>query len=255
MNKPEASTKQIITAYLPGYLRVKLKNFIDAEVNVAYTITAGFQNRMKQGYYLRPGIRNYPLYYFNTFTAQPLQNPYNWSASWGGNMIWFPTRCTDKFQQVGFLNIHLDRFQFSYINDGPPFRQPFGDRYDRFHTGGGFISFHGNDDWALNLVEIGYNKFTGYSKNAYQLSNKLGSGYLYYHDTDQQYYNKSRVYFNVANTAKHYGVNVNLYNFPDLDVQHRIHLGAAYPLHMVPYPKYVSLAGVFYFGESKIGLQ
>lgn len=228
---------------------------ISIELLVAYTVTAGFTNRMNATHKLRPGQRNYPLYYFNTFTFQPLQNPYNWSLSWGGNIIFTPSRKKDKFQKVGFLNAHFDRVQISYANDGPPFFLPFGDKFDRFHTGGGFISLHGDDDWMLNLVEVGFNKFTGYSKNAYELSNKIGNGYIYYKDESQQYYNKSRFYFNFANTARRYGASLNIYNAPSLDIQHRIHLNSFYPLHMVPYKRHTAVGGIFYFNHSKIGLQ
>ena len=225
------------------------------EFLVSYTLTAGLENRMRLSQKLRPGNRNYPLYYFSNFTFQPLQNPYNWSISWGGNLIFTLSRSHNKFQQVGFANVHLDRIQFSYINDGPPFSPPFGDKFDRFHTGGGFISLHGDDDWPANLFEMGFNKFTGYSNNAYELSNKIGTNYVYYHDEKQHYYNKSRFYFNFANTAKRYGVSLNLYNYPRLDVQHKIHLNSFYPLHMVPYQPHTAIGGAFYFAHTKIGLQ
>lgn len=231
------------------------KPAIDAEATISYTLTTGIQNRMKMNHWLRPGIRNYPLYYFNTFTAQPLQNPYNWSLSIGGNLIFFLSRKTDRFQQVGFLNGHFDRFQVNYINDGPPFFPPFGDRFDRLHTGGGYITFHGDDAWAINLVELGFNKFTGYSRNAYELSNRIGAGYIYYKDTSQQYYNKSRIYLNVANTSKKIGMSVNFYNYSRLDVQHKIHLSSFYPLHVVPYKGHTGIGGVYYYNQGKIGLQ
>jgi hypothetical protein len=228
---------------------------VSVECLIAYTFTAGFENRMREGHRLQPGKRNYPLYYFNNFTAAPLQNPMNYSLSYGGNVIFTPTRTTNKWQQVGFFNLHLDRMQLSYANDGPPFYPPFGDRYDRFHTGAGYLSLHGDDDWPVNLIEIGFNKFTGYSKNAYELSNKVGTNYIYYRDEEQQYYNKSRFYFTVANTAKQYGASFNLYNHPDWDVQHRIHLNMFYPFHMVPYHPANTVGGLFYYGQSKIGLQ
>lgn len=204
---------------------------------------------------LHPSRINYPLYYLNTFNLPPLQNPFNWSFSWGGNVIFLFTRNENKFQQVGFLNLHLDRFQFSYTNDGPPFFPPFGDKYDRMHTGGGFISLHGNNDWPINLFEAGFNKFTGYSKNAYELSNQAGVIYLYYKDQKQQYYNKSHFYFQAANTTQRWGISVNLYNYPKWDIQHKIHQALFYPLHMVSYKKSFSIGGSFFYNGAKIGLK
>ena len=164
---------------MPGNKRKQL----DIELNLSYSVTVGAQNRLKSESYLRPGIRNYPLYYFSNFTLPAIQNPFNWSASWGGNSIFHFTRSKgSRFQMVGFANVHLDRYQFSYTNDGPPFFPPFGDKFDRMHTGAGFLSFHGDDSWPINLVEIGYNKFTGYSRNAYELSSKIGNGYVFHPD-------------------------------------------------------------------------
>jgi Bacterial toxin 23 len=229
--------------------------FADVEFNIAYTFTAGFSNRMKNTSKLNPMIRNYPLYYFNNFCTPSLQNPLNISASWGGNLIFFPTRCTTKFQQVGFLNIHVDRFQFSYTNDGPPFSLPFGDKFDRLHTGGGIISLHGNRNWAIDLFELGFNKFTGYSRNSYELSNQSGVIYLYYKDALQQAYNKANIYINVASARNNWGVTVSCYNSPKWDIQHIIHQTLFYPLHMVPHKKYFAVGGMFIYGAAKIGLQ
>lgn len=227
----------------------------DVEFNIAYTFTGGLQNRMYANSNLNPEIRNYPLYYYNTFHLPPLQNPFTWSLSWGGNAIFFLTRNETKFQQVGFINIHLDRAQIVYTNDGPPFFPPFGDRYDRLHTGSGFFSFHGNNNWAVNLVELGFNMFTGYSRNAYELSNKAGLIYIYYKDQEQHYYNKSHIYLNVGNTSQNWEVDMNFYNYPKMDIQHQIHQGLFYPLHMVPYEKYFSIGGTFLYNTTKIGLK
>lgn len=228
---------------------------IECEWTIAYTFTAGFENRMKKNHHLRPGIRNYPLYYFNTFTSPSLQNPYNYSLSYGGNVIFFFTKKEERVQRVGYLDLHIDRVQLCYINDGPPFGLPFGDKFDRFHTGGGFLTLHGDDDWAVNLVEIGFNKYTGYSRNAYELANKLGTGYVYYRDIEQQYYNKSRFYINIGNSYRHWGTSFNIYNHPRFDLQHSIHLNSFYPLHMVPYKWGITVAPHFYHTFTKIGLQ
>ncbi|MBC7849064.1 MAG: hypothetical protein H7Y31_04980 [Chitinophagaceae bacterium] len=233
----------------------KKNNYFDVEANVAYTITAGLESRMANGNAKGPAFRSYPLYYFNTFQLPPLQNPYNWSASIGGNIVWLTTRKKDKLQQVGFANLHFGRLQLNYANDGPFFPKPLGDRYDRLHTGTGFVTWHGDRHWNINLIEVGYEKFTGFSKNAYELANLLGTGYMYYRDTTQHFYNKSRVFVTVANPTKRWGGTVSAYNYSAIDVQHNIHLGAFYPLHMVPYKGHIGVSGNYYYGQTKIGLQ
>ena len=52
----------------PGNKRKQL----DIELNLSYSVTVGAQNRLKSDSYLRPGVRNYPLYYFSNFTLPVL---------------------------------------------------------------------------------------------------------------------------------------------------------------------------------------
>jgi hypothetical protein len=233
----------------------KKRSYFDAEITTSYMMTLGLQNRLRYDAPRNPTKTSYPLYYCNTFLAPPLQNPYLWSASFGGNIIWFLTRKQTKRQQVGFANVHLNRIQLSYLNDGPFFPKPFGDGFDRLHTGAGFVSYHGDRHHPVDLVEIGFNKFTGYDVNSYELANRIGTGYMYYKDTTQNYYNKSRIYANVISTRNAFGLSLNLNNFNSIDVQHRIHLGAFYPLHMVPYDSHISVAPVYYFSQTHIGLK
>ncbi len=233
----------------------KTGKWLDLETVISYTATAGLANRLRETSPARPGIRNYPLYYFNTRNLPALQNPYRWSITLGSNTIIFLTGPQYKKQQVGFLGLHLDRFQVGYINDGPPFFPPLADMKDRYHTGGIFGTFHGDDQWALNLVEVGFNKFTGYSPSSYELSNKLGSSYVFYRNRVENFYNKSNIYLNVGNTATNWGVSMIAYNFPRLDLQHRIHNNKYYPLHLVPYPKALAVGPIGYFQQIKIGLQ
>jgi hypothetical protein len=170
--------------------------------------------------------------------------------------VWFFTYKPNRTNQfVGFLNLHGDRYQISYTNDGPPFFPPFGDRFDRYHTGGGFISFHGNDDWIVNLIEVGFNKYTGYNRSSYELSNWIGNSYVFYKDSLQNYFNKSNWFLTVSNTTKHFGVNIESYNYVRQDFQHRIHTKSFYPFHLVPYKGFVAVGPVYYYQGSRIGLQ
>jgi len=236
---------------------IRKKNGVDIDLILAYTFTAGWCNRMSMESSHRPGERNYPLYYFNNWNHPALQNPYNYSLSWGGNFIFMLTREPQRAQQlVGFLNAHADRFQISYYNDGPPFFPPFGDKFDRYYTGGGFLSFHGNNRAAINLVEVGFNKFTGYSAGAYEVSNRLGNSYVFYKDSNENFFNKSNIQITVANTTvAHAGFTINLFNDDWLDVQHRIHTDKFYSLHLVPYKKSWSVGPVGYYCSTHIGLQ
>lgn len=240
----------------PGHKRSKSAfQQSDLEFIFSYSFTGGFNYRLRKNWFNQDGFVNMPLYYFNTFNQPSLQNPFEYSMTMGGNMIWFPTRKKTKFQRVGFLNLHVNRIQFSYLNDGPPFKQPFGDEYDRLHTGGGYISYHGRQSDLISLIEVGFDKFTGFSRNAYELGNRLGNGYVYHQDSAQQYYNKGRIYLNVASLKNNAGFSVSFNDFPKLDVQHIIHLSNKYPLHAVPNEKFISVAPLYYMTNTKIGLQ
>ena len=229
--------------------------WLDLETVISYTVTTGLVNRMRESSPARPGIRNYPLYYFNTRNLPSLQNPYRWSLSIGTNTVIFLTRPHNKKQQVGFIGVHLDRFQVGYINDGPPFFPPLGDRKDRYHTGSIYGTFHGDDHWLLNLLEMGYSKFTGYYPSSYELSNKIGSSYVFYRDQEENFFNKSNIFLNAGNTAQNWGVSFTAFNFPRLDLQHRIHNNKYFPLHLVPYSRTIAVGPIGYFQQSKIGLQ
>jgi hypothetical protein len=233
----------------------KFINSIELEWIFSYTVTMGTGYRLRENSRHKPGIRNYPLYYFKNHTMPALQNPYKWSASFGGNYVWFLTRKLNNKQSVGFINVHMERFQVNYINDGPPFLRPIGDRHDRYHTGGALITYHGSDKDVINLVELSYNKFTGYTPSAYELSNKLGASYIFYRDIGENFYNKSALELNVANTARGYGMHVTGYNYTSWDIQHMIHSNMYYSLHLVPYKGSVAGAPTFYYQQNKIGLE
>lgn len=233
-----------------------IKSCLNVEWIVSYLATIGCHDRLNHASSSRPEIRNYPLYYFNNWSHPSLQNPFEYSVSLGGNVVFFITKyLRPSRQMVGFLNLHASRLQASYANDGPPFRQPFGDRFDRYHTGAGYVSFHGDNDWEVNLIELGYNKFTGYSHSSYEISNQLGNAYVFYEDENQNFFNKTNFYLNAANLTRHLGLAFSVVNFPWVDIQHSIHLARHFPLHMVPYNGGFEVGLTRYYQLSKVGMQ
>lgn len=229
--------------------------WLDLESVISYTATAGWAQRLRKESRYGPDRRSYPLYYFNNQSLPSLQNPFRWSASFGGNIVIFHTRQKNKMQRVGFANLHFDRVQVNYANDGPFFRPPFGDLFDRYYTGTGFVAFHGDLKWDVNIVELSYNKFTGYSPSSYEISNKLGSSYVFYKDEKENFYNKSNFQLNVGNIAKHWGLTGVIYNYPWSDVQHTIHSKSYYTLHLVTYDGTIAAGPLLYFQQARIGQQ
>lgn len=234
----------------------KIKPCINLDFVTAFTITAGVKDFLQQNRRQLFLNRNTPLYYFADFSLPALQNPFAYSFSIGTNFI-FNTDKQKKFQRTGFVNVHADRFQISYSNDGGvPFSNIYlGDRKDRYYTGSVLFSYHGKPYTALNLVELSYHKFTGYTQNSFEASNQFDFAYVNYKKEAQRFYNKSMFTLNVANPVKGYGLNFKLYNKTDWDVQHLIHWSIFNAYHIVPYKEHFSVSGAYYFNKTNAGLK
>ncbi|MEO7991394.1 MAG: polymorphic toxin type 23 domain-containing protein [Chryseolinea sp.] len=224
---------------------------------LAMTVTTGLsKNLFQQKNEAWIENRNMPLYYFSNFSFPSLVNPYDYSFSLGTNLVWSSDRGR-FFQRLGFINFHVNRFQASYYNDGgPPIDfLGMGDKKDRYYTGGGIISYHGPKYTAINLVELGYHKFTGYSKNSFEVANHLQQAYVNYIDQTQKFFNRSLWSLNLANPQQHWGVNLREYNRTSWDMQHQIHWGGYNPFHLVAYDRTISVSGQAYYSQTNIGLR
>jgi hypothetical protein len=222
----------------------------------AFTLTTGLNNYFSTDSLEKLKFRNVPLYFFSNYSNPALQNPYNYSISAGTNFI-FSTARSKSGQRVGFLNLHLNKLQVCYYNDGgSPFDETYlGDGRDRFYTGGALISYHPNAGNFFNQYELSFNKFTGYTKNAFEVSNSLDLAFVGYNRAEEKYYNKSLWSLNIANTEAGYGFNINRYNYINWDIQHLIHFSIFNPFHLVPYDDYFSVGGTYYYNYTNIGLR
>lgn len=199
--------------------------------------------------------RNIPLYYFSDLVYPALQNPFNYSMSIGTNLI-FTTDTGKKSQRVGFINLHADRVQLSYYNDGgTPMSQTYlGDRSDRYYTGGGIVAVDLPRNDAISSLSLAYYKFTGYTRNAFELSNQLYLSYMNYHDASQKYYNKSLWSFTASSLRTGANLSVKAYNQIDLDMQDVIHSAIFNTFHIVPYPAFFAFSVGYLYSNTQIGL-
>ncbi len=194
----------------------KLKLNFDFVTSVSITLGSKLVNHI--GY----AKKFNPLYYFLDDSAISLQNPYHWSLSLGSNYI-ISSDSNKENQMVGLLNLNFGRLiQFTYINDGAPFGKLTGDGYDRYHTGGGMFSYHGNYTDAINLIEISYHRFTGYQRNSFEISNHMQIDFIPYKNSEAFYYNQSKWKFKLSNYNSGYGGYFAYYN-SNLDGQDLIH--------------------------------
>jgi Bacterial toxin 23 len=232
------------------------KPAVTVDFVTALTLTAGIKDLMQQNRSQLFGNKNVPLYYFADFGLPALKNPFNYSLSIGTNFITSTDR-QKKFQRTGFLNFHFNRLQISYSNDGgvPLADIYLGDRKDRYYTGSVLFSYHGKPYTALNLIELSYHKFTGYTQNSFEASNQFDFAFVNYKKKGQRFYNKSMFTLNLANPVKGYGINIKLYNKTKWDVQHLIHWSLFNSYHIVPYKEHVSFNGSWYFSQLNAGVK
>lgn len=222
----------------------------------AFTITSGIKNHFSLAKAYLLNNRYVPLYYFNGFLNPALQNPYTYSLSIGTNLILSSDKMKTS-QRIGFINFHFDKVQVSYFNDGgTPINQSYlGDRKDRYYTGGAVVSYNGRKNTFLSDVKLSYNKFTGYTKNAFEASNKLSLSYMDYHKREQHFYNKSVWALSLGNVSNGWEIGMRSYNSVKCDVQHLIHFGLMNSYHMVPYAPYTSIFGSYNLMNSTIGIK
>ena len=234
----------------------KKKPGLNIDLVTALTLTTGVKDLLQQNRLQLFFNRNVPLYYFADFALPALKNPYDYSFSIGTNFIISNDR-EKQFQRTGFVNFHFNRFQICYSNDGGvPFSNIYlGDRKDRYYTGSVLFSYHGKPYTAVNLVELSYHRFTGYTQNSFEASNQFDFAYVNYKKTAQRFYNKSLFTLNVANPVKGYGINAKLYNKTKWDVQHLIHWSIYNSYHIVPYKEHFSLSGSYYLSQTSIGIK
>jgi hypothetical protein len=229
----------------------------DLDIVAAFTMTAGLKNHLKAAKLNQLADRNIPLYYFADFVYPALQNPFNYSLSVGTNFIFTPFNKEKADQRIGFINFHARSFQVSYYNDGGSgiSELGLGDKRDRYYTGGAVLAWHGQPYTALSTIVLSYHKFTGYTKNAFEVSNKLFLNYMTYQDPDQKYYNKSLLSVSAGNPSQGYEAKINSYNSVSLDFQHFIHSNLFNAFHMVPYKPYVSVSGSYHNTYTQIGFK
>ena len=233
-----------------------LSKRITLDAILAFTLTGGVHNYFTGGKNTNRWDKNIPLYYFSDFGRAPLQNPYKYSLSLGSNII-LTTDKGRKNQRVGFLNIHALNYQASYYNDGGPiFTQlNLGDKKDRYYTSGVIVSYHTKPSYAASLIELSWHKFTGYSKNAFELANKLQLNFVNYKNNRQTFYNKSMWTIHIANASTGFGITYKQFNRLSHDLQHKVHFAIFNGYHMVPYDAFNTISVSHYYTNTKTGFQ
>ncbi|MEQ9188514.1 MAG: hypothetical protein RLP15_12325 [Cryomorphaceae bacterium] len=171
-----------------------------------------------------------PLFHNDYSHATPLLNPYHNSLGLGVIFSW---TSHGHSQRRGMLVGSFGRTTFSYINDGaPPLNMWFwnlGDGYDRYHTGGGFITVE-HPEWNKRYA-YAFQKYTGHGQDEFELGIHLGLDYTPYKDEAELLYNKSLVEFSVIDLSSGFEFAYGFLDRPFIDIQNYIHVGLDQSLH------------------------
>ena len=188
-------------------------------------------------------LNNKPAYNeiqtFNSMNS-PISNQgyYKFTSTIASNFI---LNTKNRNQQVGFFGIDIWKtLKAGYFNDGPFFNSiGFGDSYDRWWTGGGFIELDpevlveeiyklAKDKYPAQLCyfckmkfRISYERFTGNVQDAYRASNYLGFSNVPPADENESLYNRGFVKFELRHSDG-WGVQYSILS-PNNDVQDYIH--------------------------------
>jgi hypothetical protein len=174
--------------------------------------------------------------------ATALNNPYPYGLTLASNFIWSNAKNADKSRQVqrtGFVGVALPYVTFGYSNDGPPFGggMSIGDAYDRYWTGRGFALFEADlrgtkaEDRNLSKWQLlfQYDRFTGFSRDNYEISNVLGLRFIPY--GAESAWNKGVWTISAINKNYNIGILMAFYNHNSSDIQNLIHWNQRYPFH------------------------
>ena len=187
---------------------------------------------------------NRPVMQFVSNSSHPIYDPYNLSFTIGTTFI--NGLNIRRSQRVGIATIGYNYYQFTYLNDGPPFTSdwlPFGDGFDRYWTGSGQIGFYFPGNNTLRAVELKYDKFTGLQPYAYETATALHLKHIPYKSKETRLYNRQR-YEVCVSTPRGLGFSMNFYDVRKVDIQHYIHTNK-YSYHDTPLKWRVG-SGFFY---------
>ena len=192
------------------------------------TITGGYNNIVEIS---ELNNRRVPLHHFADFTANPLQNTFDYSISFGSNWLMNPDK-NRASQTVGFFNLNVARYvQLAYYNDGGPVLDYLGDKEDRYYTGGLTLTVHFENKYHVNAIALSFHKFTGWQQYAVDAADKLQLDHIPYKNKDAFGFNQQQWTLRMLSFRQGYAAYVTFYDINALDVQDFIHATTDFPYH------------------------
>lgn len=187
-----------------------------------------------------------PLYTLGKFASTPIQLPYSFYLNLATTFVQRISKNSGSktfkhgrfSQRVGSGVLGVGPVEINYYNDGMPYHfLGLGDNKDRFYTGGGFINITPNYNCkygtkVINDFYAGFDRFTGYFPESFELAYALHLNEVPYRDLDQAYYNKGRFFIGSSfNQVKGLNTVISINDHDGFDVQNWIHNGRQQPFH------------------------
>lgn len=201
----------------------KLKNKLNIDVINNLSLAYGFGS-------IKQLEETYPI---ETFRGDLAYSTIIYSSNYIGLSAIYILNKFKRNQMIGSLFSEFkikDGFVgFNYYNDGTPFQYitKFGDGYDRWWTGGGFLSYR-NGNYQVQLM---YDKFTGFSPLAFEFGKLLSLDNTYYQNPEESTLNFSKYQVRYKNLAYGFNIDLGINNNPRLDFQNLIHRIRKDPYH------------------------
>lgn len=194
-------------------------SFISSNLALSY---GGFLSAEKR----QTSTENNPAYIiqpiYSSIFANSFKNKYNYSLGCGTTYMFQKGRTPIITQKIGNVMLAIRNFYLTYYNDGGPVLSMFGDKEDRFWTGGVTLGYNVKN---LHNFEINFDKFTGFTKNAFEVSGLLFNDTVIYKDIEETSYNSGKYSFKYFNRDSGLAGAVNFWNKKS-DLQDWLHLNA-----------------------------
>ncbi|MBK6783655.1 MAG: hypothetical protein IPG79_07755 [Saprospiraceae bacterium] len=128
----------------------------------------------------------------------------------------------ERSQRLGNIFVYTRYVYLNYYNDGGPVNKWFGDKEDRYWTGGGAVGFKYFNKGEIHYLSLAFDKYSGFIKNAFEASGLLYSDQVMYKNPLETSYNSSKYTLRYVNPGRNFGAAVNWWDTP-FDFQDFLH--------------------------------
>ncbi|MBK6365535.1 MAG: hypothetical protein IPL63_09830 [Saprospiraceae bacterium] len=128
----------------------------------------------------------------------------------------------ERSQRLGNIFVSSRYVYLNYYNDGGPVNKWFGDKEDRYWTGGGAVGFKYFNKGEIHYLSLAFDKYSGFIKNAFEASGLLYSDQVMYKNPLETSYNSSKYTLRYVNPGRNFGAAVNWWDTP-FDFQDFLH--------------------------------